>query len=45
MFIKRLAKVTDDIGRRQTFNTANCGYYAEPMNKLAKAAGRRGIVP
>jgi leucyl-tRNA synthetase len=36
MFIKTIAKVTDDIGRRQTFNTAIAAIM-ELMNKLAKA--------
>ena len=33
---KTIAKVTDDIGRRQTFNTAIAAIM-ELMNKLAKA--------
>ncbi|STV78098.1 leucyl-tRNA synthetase [Klebsiella michiganensis] len=38
---KTIAKVTDDIGRRQTFNTAIAAIM-ELMNKLAKsAAGKR----
>lgn len=36
MCIKTIAKVTDDIGRRQTFNTAIAAIM-ELMNKLAKA--------